>query len=252
MRLPPVLMYHAVCPAPDGAVSRERRLFVDPDSFAGQMAELGRRGFRCVTLGEYAAALDGRAVTGKSVLLTFDDAYAHVDDAVTPVLRRHGFRAVMFAAVSHLGGHNTWDAARFKNLGRLEIATAARIRALDPRVWEVASHGLHHVDLRTVDPARRRIELIEARERLGELVGRRVLDLAYPHGGHDAAVRRDVERAGYRMAFTAGYSTAVSRFQISRTPIGGEEGLAIFRIKISAWSVPLYWGRAMARRAMAH
>jgi peptidoglycan/xylan/chitin deacetylase (PgdA/CDA1 family) len=239
MRIPPVLAYHAIGPAPDGASGIERALFMDLDRFADQMEDLSRRRLRCLTLGEYAVALDSQAVPPKSVLLTFDDAYAHVADLVTPVLLCHGFKAAMFAPVGHLGGRNSWDAARFPSLARLEVATPGQIRALDLRAWEVASHGFWHVDLRATDPAIRRIELIEARERLSALLGEPILDLAYPHGLHDAAVRRDAERAGYRMAFTTGYEGRSSRFQLPRWPVRGDDSLEAFRVKSSAWSVPL-------------
>jgi peptidoglycan/xylan/chitin deacetylase (PgdA/CDA1 family) len=209
---------------------------VDPDCFAEQMQDLSRRGFRTVSLDEYAAILDGRSVGSKSVLLTFDDAYAHVDEAVSPVLRRHGFKAVMFVALGHLGGRNTWDEGRFPTLATLEIASAEQIRGLDRAVWDVASHGLRHVDLRSVGQGLRRIQLVEAREGLSELLGRPVLDFAYPHGANDAAVRRDTERAGYRMAFTAWSVTGAGRFQLPRRRIAGEDTLAMFRMKTSAWS----------------
>jgi peptidoglycan/xylan/chitin deacetylase (PgdA/CDA1 family) len=156
------------------------------------------------------------------------------------MLQYHGFTAVMFAPLSHLGNYNTWDALTSPNLAKLKIATAGELRALDPGVWEVGSHGLRHVDLRLISPSDRRIELMTARERLSAVLGRPVLDLAYPYGGTDAAVRRDVEQAGYRMAFAAGDRCAVGRFQLPRRPISGDDSLEIFRIKTSAWSNRLY------------
>jgi peptidoglycan/xylan/chitin deacetylase (PgdA/CDA1 family) len=165
----------------------------------------------------------------------------------------------MFAPLGHLGGCNTWDIGRFRQLATLELASATQLRTMAPEVWEVASHGLHHVDLRTVNSTQRRTDLINARERLSELLGRRVLDLAYPHGAHDASVRRDVELAGFRMAFTAGYPGRVDRFQLPRWPVAGRDSLALFRLKTSAWSYPLYhayhvapsWARSSARAALS-
>lgn len=240
MTVPPVLLYHAVCPAPQPAVARERSLFVHQDRFADQMEDLARRGYRALTLGEFAAGLDDRDFPHKAVLLTFDDAYGHVDDVVTPVLRRHGFTAVMFTPLGHLGGRNTWDAPWSPQLAQLEIATAGQLRALPTDVWEVASHGLRHVDLRSVPPSQRRVDLITARERLSELLGRLVLELAYPYGSHDAPVRHDVASAGYRMAFAARNEPVIDRFRLSRSPISGEDTIEIFRLKTSGWTSSLY------------
>jgi peptidoglycan/xylan/chitin deacetylase (PgdA/CDA1 family) len=236
----PALLYHAVCSAPAGAVEIERRLFLHPDRFAEQMEDLARRGFRSISLAEYAQALEWRKPQPRTVLLTFDDAYAHVDQVATPVLRRHGFRAVMFAPWEHLGGYNTWDAARSTELAQLEIASPDQLRSLDPRVWEVASHGLRHVDLRKVPAARRWIELRAARVQLSELLGQPVVDLAYPYGAQNGPVRRDAHLAGYRMAFTEGYARPRDRFQLPRWPVGGDDTWEAFRLKTSKWSLPLY------------
>ncbi len=236
----PALLYHAVGSVPRGAAEVERRLFVDPDRFAEQMNDLARRGFRSISLGEYADELNRRGAQPKTVLLTFDDAYAHVSEVVTPVLRRHGFRAVMFAPWEHLGGFNTWDAARSTRLAQLEIASPDQLRSLDPRVWEVASHGLRHIDLRTLPASTRRSELHAARMGLSKLIGRPVVDLAYPYGAQDGPVRRDALLAGYRMAFTEGYARPRDRFQLPRWPIAGDDTWEAFRLKTSKWSFPLY------------
>jgi peptidoglycan/xylan/chitin deacetylase (PgdA/CDA1 family) len=258
MNVPPVLLYHAVCPAPQPAVERERSLFVHRERFADQMEDLARRGYRALTLDEFAAGLDRRHFPHKAVLLTFDDAYGHVDDVVTPVLRRLGFAAVMFAPFGHLGGRNTWDAVWSSQLAKLEIATAGQLRALPADVWEVASHGLRHVDLRGVPPGQRRVELITARERLTELLGRLVLELAYPYGAYDVSVRHDAAFAGYRMAFAARNEPTIDRFGLSRIPISGEDSVELFRLKTSGWTSPLYraydraprWVRGPARAVL--
>src|SRR5207302_1499103 len=84
--------------------------FVSPQRFERQMATLLARGFRSLTLDDFAAAVRSGRAPRRSFLLTFDDAYAHVDQAVTPVLLRLRLTAVMFVPVGHLGSTNTWDA----------------------------------------------------------------------------------------------------------------------------------------------
>src|SRR5438067_11266740 len=97
MTTPMVLLYHVVLPRPSDADSEEEGLFVHPDLFASQMEDLHERGFRTLTLGQFRSALDGTRVRPKGFLLTFDDAYAHVDPIVRPLLDRFGFSSVMFA-----------------------------------------------------------------------------------------------------------------------------------------------------------
>lgn len=222
-------------------------MFVKPQWFAWQMRSLARRGYRTMKLDEYAAAVEGRVIGGRALLLTFDDAYAHVDPMVTPILEECRFSAVMFASWGHLGGHNTWDSDH-PRLAQLEIASPEQLRSMERGPWEVASHALCHVDLRKLEANQRRTQLVEARERLSDLLRRPVLELAYPFGDQDADVRDDTRAAGYRMAFTAGSSKAGDPFQLPRRPISGRDSALIFRLKTSARAASLYRMRQLSRR----
>jgi peptidoglycan/xylan/chitin deacetylase (PgdA/CDA1 family) len=239
MSTPVVLLYHAVKPMPADADREERGLFVDPEAFTQQMSDLADRGLRSLTLDEYADGLARGHTPSDRFLLTFDDAYAHVGETVTPILRRFGFSAVMFAPWHHLGGTNTWDEAH-RNLTLLEIASPDQLAAMDRATWEIGSHGFRHVDLVGLDTAQRRNELRAARERLTEVVGRAVVDLAYPFGMADAGVREDARLAGYRMAFLAGPTNSPDWFRLPRHPIRGDESIEVFRLKTSAWARHLY------------
>lgn len=224
------LLYHIVLPPPADLDDEEKKLFVHPDRFVAEMDDLRRRGWRTLTLTEFrAAAIKGDPVPGR-FLLTFDDAYAHVADAVTPTLERLGFSAVMFAPWAHLGGRNTWD-GEHPNLARLEIASQAELKAMDGHSWEVASHGMRHVRLGELEPMERLSDLAESRSRLGELLGHPVIDLAYPYGAVGEFVVDDVARAGYHTGFLALTDGANGLLQLPRIPVRGDEGMSIFRFR---------------------
>jgi peptidoglycan/xylan/chitin deacetylase (PgdA/CDA1 family) len=257
MTVPMVLLYHVVLPCPANADEEERGLFVHPDSFASQMEDLYQRGFRSLTLAQFRSAVDGNGGGAKGFLLTFDDAYSHVTATVTPMLERFGFTAVMFAPWHHLGGLNDWDNGH-PHLAQLEIATAGQLKAMDDNGWEIASHGTRHLDLSTVSASDRLADLTRARERLSDLVGRPVIDLAYPYGACNPAVRDDASKAGYDAAFLMGHTRHVDRFQLPRRPIRGDENMSIFRLKTSSVSGAAYrlsdfapaWARVATRRIL--
>ena len=242
---------------PTNADPVERDLMVSPEDFEWQMADLASRGHRTLTLDEYFAGL-GRDASERTFLLTFDDAYAAVDGAVTPILRRFGWTAVMFASYSQLGGYNTWD-GQYRCLRTLRIASAAELKSMSSGPWEVASHGLRHVDLMSLLPDQCERELTEARGLLSDLTGRPVLDLAYPYGAQTAGVRMAAQAAGHRMAFTAGRESTTDRFALDRRPIRGVDSRTVFRMKTSGWADLLYgiadrspsWARSAARRLTA-
>jgi peptidoglycan/xylan/chitin deacetylase (PgdA/CDA1 family) len=231
-------MYHAVWPTPANADALERRLFVHPDRFAVQMGYLAKRRYRALSLGEYAGILNG-GPSGRDLLITFDDAYSHIDQVVTPVLDQYGFRAVLFAPWEHLGRRNNWD-SQHPNLASLTIASRAQLIAMDDGPWEVASHGLRHVDLTRLRNADRRAQLVEARERLSDLLGRAVQDLSYPWGKHDASVREDALISGHRLAFATRFGNSHDPLQLTRRPIFGSDSMPIFRMKTTSWSDIFY------------
>lgn len=246
-------MYHAVMEPPTGCDEVERDLCVSPDQFERQMADLGQRGFRSVSLGEFAEGQD------RTVLITFDDGYAHVSETVTPILRRYGFSAVAFIPTGCVGGHNTWDADQHPNLAALEIATPDLIRSMASGPWEIASHALKHVDLRQVESTTRMKELVESREDLSEIVGKPVVALAYPYGYVDRAVEETARLAGYQMAFAAGPGATGNPFRLPRHPVRGTDDISVFRLKTSGWlgrfhpvqRIAPAWARAAIRAAIS-
>jgi peptidoglycan/xylan/chitin deacetylase (PgdA/CDA1 family) len=227
--VPVALVYHAVLPL-SGADGDGGGLVVDPGELDWQLGEIVQRGLRSLRLGEYHAALEGDPASADGVLITFDDAYAHVFEAVSPLLDKHGLTAVVFVPVAGIDGRNDWDGAA-QPLGGHPLATREQLARAAAGPWELASHGLAHVDLRALAPVEQRSQLSEARERLSALVGSEVLDLAYPYGLSDAGVRAAAKDAGYRMAFGL-RGTRGDRFDLPRLVIRGREGRMAFRVRL--------------------
>src|SRR5207248_1153025 len=83
---------------------------VPPRHFAAHLDGLARRGWRFVTLEDTLGALDGRrTLPRRSVLVTFDDAYADLLTAAQPILAERDIPAVAFAVSDRIGGTNDWD-----------------------------------------------------------------------------------------------------------------------------------------------
>lgn len=94
-----VLTYHRVAEPDDrlypGLIS------ATPTVFAEQMAWLARRR-RVITLAELLERReDGQALPARSVLITFDDAYADLAAHAWPVLQRHGLAATVFVPTAY-------------------------------------------------------------------------------------------------------------------------------------------------------
>ena len=99
-------MYHRViegCSDPWG-------LCITPDKFAQQL-EVLRRYTQVIRLQELVDAVDARAISETSVVVTFDDGYADNLINAKPLLERYGIPATIFLATGYLGGNREfwWD-----------------------------------------------------------------------------------------------------------------------------------------------
>lgn len=91
----PVIMYHSIGrPKEDWLWSA---LTCAPEVFSGQLASLTARGYRAATLDEvYEQERAGSAPEGKCAVLTFDDGYLDNWVYAYPLLKRAGWRGIVY------------------------------------------------------------------------------------------------------------------------------------------------------------
>jgi peptidoglycan/xylan/chitin deacetylase (PgdA/CDA1 family) len=70
---------------------------------------------------------------------------------------------------------------------------------------EIGSHTLTHPILTGLSDERLRDEVSLSRDRIQTALGRKVETFCYPNGDHDLRTRREVARAGYRLAVTTDF-----------------------------------------------
>ncbi|HET7745564.1 MAG TPA: polysaccharide deacetylase family protein [Gaiellaceae bacterium] len=198
-----VLMYHKI-----------NDLWPNPTTvpigvFAEQMRLLGELGYAPVSLDVVRDHyLYGFELPRRAVLITFDDGYRDNLLNALPILRAHGYPAVLFAPVGFLddgrplpheeslhafGVHNS--TLRWEELAELE---AGGVR--------VESHGIGHRPLSELDPGQATREIALSKLRLEERLGREVEAYAFVKGSQ-ADFKPEhaslVQQAGYKLAFTS-------------------------------------------------
>jgi peptidoglycan/xylan/chitin deacetylase (PgdA/CDA1 family) len=207
---PLILMYHSVSsPAAD-----VHHLCVSPARLTQQLRGLASRGLRGVSVRELLAAAargEGRALVG----LTFDDGYADFGTSGAPVLEQLGFTASVFLVTGSLGADSCWDPDF-----RRPLLTAAQVRDLHRRGFEIGSHAVRHRRLSGLPDLEVRAELADSRRELERILDAPVEGLAYPYGDADPAVQRAAADAGYRYACLAGPTAPPSMFALPRVYLG--------------------------------
>jgi peptidoglycan/xylan/chitin deacetylase (PgdA/CDA1 family) len=232
----PVLMYHNIDP------ERRDRLTVSTAQFERQLAWLAAKGYRAITLGELLEAVEsGRSPPGRTVLLTFDDAYKSTLAHALPLLRRFGMTAVVFVPTAYIGGRNEWDG------GGEPLMDLDQLRQLSP-TFELALHSHPHPNYRHLAADAIRMDIAE------NLAAMRATDLpflpafAFPYGGRpkdratNEAMRDAMRQAGIKLAFRIGGRLNSfplrDRYEVQRIDINGTDTPASFARKARLAKIP--------------
>ena len=214
----PILMYHEVSPRAD---PRFRRYTVTVREFTRQMQWLAAVGYQPIDMDALVRARLGQgSLPRRPVLITFDDGFQGCADHAVPVLRKHEFTAVFYLVTGLMGQTSRW---MLPEVGlELSLMSWQTARELAAEGFQCGTHTVTHPRLASLDPGRCRAELVDARKRLEDELGRPVVHLAYPFGSYDSGVQG--------IAGDAGYVTACStRPGLSRAD---DDLLALHRVTI--------------------
>jgi peptidoglycan/xylan/chitin deacetylase (PgdA/CDA1 family) len=133
----------------------------------------------------------------KKVILTFDDGYVDNYRYAFPVLKKYGYRAVIYL-VSHLD-YNKWDVENPKNPEkRFELMNELQLREMLDYGIEFGGHTKTHPRLSALEHEEARKEIFESKLSTEEKLGLELVSFAYPYGDLNEEVKELVKEAGYR------------------------------------------------------
>ena len=235
---PLILTYHGIG-GEDG---------VAPAALERQL-ELVSRLKRVVPLAD-AIRLLGCPQAAEVAALTFDDGYRDFAELAVPALAALDLHATLFVPAGHIGGRNRWDEGRRPTR---RLLAEGELRNLDKTQVEIGGHGLNHVPLAGLGPARLRKEAETSRRILEDVTAREVRLFAYPYGQRgdfDIAAERAVEAAGYTAACSTCFgrgSTPSERYRLRRVSVvaGDDEGRFLRKLQG-------HYDWVAAKEALAH
>jgi peptidoglycan/xylan/chitin deacetylase (PgdA/CDA1 family) len=212
----PVLLYHHIGIPRTGSYPY---LTVSSFQFRKQIRWLLDHRFRFITASDYLASLQQNvALRDKQVLVTFDDAYADLDENALPVLQEYGIGATIFVVTSQINGTNAWD----KNRGwahSFPLLSKDRIQYWASHGMEFGAHSHTHIDLRTIPKTQLEEEIVRSKLELERILARQIISFAYPFGAYNESVR-DVVSKSFELAFTSNRGVnkkLTDRYQLRRT-----------------------------------
>ncbi len=193
----PILMYHRIAPSGAAEMTRWR---VTPEKFEAQLRYLHDSGFYTPRLHDWrVAAHDRKALPGRAVIFTFDDAYLDFFTHALPLLQQYHFRAIVFPVAERIGKTNTWDKAYCEEI---ELMDWSHLRTLLAAGFEIGSHSASHPAMTALSPERVVKEAAGSRALLARELQCRIDAFAYPYGDVDQIVKHLVGASGYSFGFT--------------------------------------------------
>jgi peptidoglycan/xylan/chitin deacetylase (PgdA/CDA1 family) len=227
-----VLGYHAV------SESWQSVLSVTPANLERQLTSLVRQGYRGARFHEAVTV----PTAGKTLVVTFDDAYRSVRELALPILERLDLPGTVFVPTLFAGGEQlaSWPGVDIYRGGpdehELAVMSWQELAGMASMGWEVGSHTRSHPRLTSLESGDLMEELRGSREDCERQLGGPCHSVAYPYGDIDARVARATAEAGYIAA--AGLPRAhrlhrPSALNWPRIGVFHGDGRGRFKLKVS-------------------
>ena len=209
----PVLMYHSISDTGPGALRPWR---TTPEEFEHQLRFLRRRGYRSLPLDEWDRARTcGGALSGRPVILTFDDGFEDFAEHAWPILKRNGFEALAFVVSGLVGATSEWDRWYGQPSRLMDWECLADLVS---QGLAIGSHCHEHRALDRMTCAEIETQALLSRDTITRRLGVVPRTVAPPFGicrPHHAEV---LQRAGFERVFLAGGDQAPVFGPRLRTP----------------------------------
>ena len=232
MRAVPILMYHKIGDVADNA------WWVPTGVFERQLRALRNQGYRTVLPGDIVSHRKaGKRFPPRSVMITFDDGYRDSLAMAEPLLKKYGFRAVVYLITDAVA--ETPETRR--QYEGMDVLTWPEIKAMQKRgTFVFGGHGHRHQNLAAVgDPYP---DIRECYLQLRRQGIRQPFSFCYPHGQYNARVIEAVKRAGFQSAMVcedrvALTGKAMNLLALPRVSVmGGAHAFHVNRLPASSMS----------------
>jgi peptidoglycan/xylan/chitin deacetylase (PgdA/CDA1 family) len=242
----PVMMYHKT---PDQDLNSPHRIFVTKDNFETHLQYYQARSFTTLHFRDLEKFRSGEQdfaqFPRRPLMLTFDDGYVDNLTNAAPLLKRYGFKAIIYLLADHTLTSNSWDHDGKEPLQPLmSLEQKRKLLEFD---YEIGSHGHHHQRITEMTDIQARDELALSKSRLESDFGVPVTTFAYTYGVTSPRAAELAEEAGYDFAVntdSGGLRIDEDPFAIFRINIFPEDGPVQLWKKTATWYRRyFYWKR---------
>lgn len=193
--------------------------YVAPKLFTSELNYFSARGWKPVSLDEIVQTQCAEDSADK-YCVTFDDGYLSVYEHAYPIMVQRKMKATVYVVADTIGGINEWDHRAGDQLEKM--MTAQQVREMSDSGFEIGSHALSHPHLSSLDDKQLKMEIVDSKHKLEDLIGKEVTSFSYPYGDYDHRVLVETIAAGYKYAVTTKLGVVIegtSAFEIPRVNV---------------------------------
>jgi peptidoglycan/xylan/chitin deacetylase (PgdA/CDA1 family) len=224
----PVLLYHRI--VNKQSLIGKHKVYVQQKDFEKQMLYLKNNGYQTITF--FDLQQQPSMDLFKKVIITFDDGYKDNYELMFPVLKKYGFKAVIYLVTKI--NYNSWGVVEGEP--RIDMMIPEQIKEMSDNGIEMGAHTQLHKDLLKCTQEERIQEIKGSKEDVERLTNKKVVSFAYPFGGINNDIKKVTQDAGYSYAVstnTGPKEFGKDLFQIRRIEITPKTTLNSFKNKVS-------------------
>ena len=120
----------------------------------------------------------------RKIAITFDDGLEDLYTIAYPILKRKQIPFTVYIITDFIGKAGYMTHEQIKQLA-------------DDSIVEIASHGVTHEIMPSLNLVQKQIELFESQKKLEQLFGKKIKGFAYSHGQYDSETLRLIKRYEY-------------------------------------------------------
>lgn len=216
----PILIYHRIVSDSDLVKCRKASYVVSVSDFTNQMQYLKDNGYVTIDLDDYLYYRENpRQLPMKPVIITFDDGYENNYRYAYPVLKKYGFKAVIYSVADATCSFF----ASFELPERL--LSPQQMQELSNNGISIQGHTTTHPHLKYLTDEEIYRELKKCKDALEQITGKQVVHMAVPYGSMDKRLLNIARETGYKTVSVPGKGTVnldtdpydIKRLSIHRT-----------------------------------
>jgi len=235
----PILFYHSIA----NKNAKPNYLQVSYKNFRNQLKFLSILGFKSIDLN--SLNYNNIKLTGKEIIITFDDGYKDNISNIEPLLKKFSFKAIFFIVSDLINKTNLWDKNK-KNYTKMNLMNKNDISKLINNGHYIGSQGRKHLNLNLIHKSKLIDEIMNSKKYLENIFNTKIRFFAYAFGAYNQRAIKEVKK-NYSFGLTTErlklYKKHITNYNLTRISVNSNTNIFKFLFKIYLFKFKVLYQR---------